>query len=113
MPSGNPADLLAWLFNPIFQTLFLGLAAGYQLFGDIGIAIIVLTLVIKTVLIPLTRQQIVSQRRMQMIQPEIKAIQTRYKGNRTKINEETMKLYRERGSTRPRDVCRPSSSCSC
>ena len=71
---GNPADLLAYLFNPIFQTLFLGLAMGYQLFGDIGIAIIVLTLVIKTVLIPLTRAQIVSQRRMQMIQPEIKAI---------------------------------------
>ena len=41
---GNPGDLLASLFNPIFQTLFLGLAAGYQLFGDIGIAIIVLTL---------------------------------------------------------------------
>ena len=44
VPSGNPGDLLASLFNPIFQTLFLGLATGYQLFGDIGIAIIVLTL---------------------------------------------------------------------
>jgi YidC/Oxa1 family membrane protein insertase len=106
-PSGNPGDLLAVLFNPIFQTLFLGLAAGYQLFGDIGIAIIVLTLVIKTVLIPLTRQQIVSQRRMQMIQPEIKALQTKYKGNRTKVNEETMRLYRERG-VNPASGCLPS-----
>jgi YidC/Oxa1 family membrane protein insertase len=105
--SGNPADLLAVLFNPIFQTLFLGLAAGYQVFGDIGVAIIVLTLLIKTVLIPLTRQQIVSQRRMQMIQPEIKALQTKYKGNRTKVNEETMRLYRERG-VNPASGCLPS-----
>jgi YidC/Oxa1 family membrane protein insertase len=107
VPGGNPADLLAFLFNPIFQTLFLGLAAGYQLFGDIGIAIIVLTLIIKTILIPLTRAQIVSQRRMQMIAPEIKALQAKYKGNRTKVNEETMRLYRERGIN-PASGCLPS-----
>lgn len=105
--SGNPADLLAFLFNPIFQTLFLGLAAGYQLFGDIGIAIIVLTLIIKTILIPITRAQIVSQRRMQMIQPEVKALQVKYKGNRNKISEETMRLYRERG-VNPASGCLPS-----
>ena len=107
VPSGNPGDLLAVLFNPIFQTLFLGLATGYQLFGDIGIAIIVLTLLIKTILIPLTRQQIVSQRRMQMIGPEVKAVQAKYKGNRTKINEETMRLYKERGIN-PASGCLPS-----
>jgi YidC/Oxa1 family membrane protein insertase len=107
VPGGNPADLLAFLFNPIFQTLFLGLAAGYHVFGDIGIAIIVLTLLIKTVLIPLTRAQIVSQRRMQMIGPEIKALQAKYKGNRTKVNEETMRLYRERGIN-PASGCLPS-----
>jgi YidC/Oxa1 family membrane protein insertase len=97
IPSGNPVDLLAFLFNPIFQTMFLMLAAFYTLSGDVGIAIILLTLVIKTVLIPLFRSQIVSQRRMQMIQPEVRAIQLKFKGNRAKISEETMKLYRERG----------------
>ena len=107
LPTGNPQDLLAFLFNPIFQTLFVGLAAGYQLFGDIGIAIIVLTLLIKTILIPLTRAQIVSQKRMQMIQPEIKALQAKFKGNRTKISEETMRLYRERGIN-PASGCLPS-----
>jgi YidC/Oxa1 family membrane protein insertase len=107
VPSGNPGDLLAYLFNPIFQTLFVGLAAGYQLFGDIGIAIILLTIVIKTILIPLTRAQIVSQRRMQMIGPEVKALQAKYKGNRTKVNEETMRLYRERGIN-PASGCLPS-----
>ena len=97
MLSGNPVDLLSYLFNPIFQTMFLLLIVFYSIFGDIGIAIILLTLLIKTVLIPLFRAQIVSQRRMQMIQPEVKAIQTKYKGNRAKISEETMRLYRERG----------------
>ena len=105
--SGNPVDLLAYLFNPIFQTLFLLLAVFYSLFGDIGIAIVLLTLIIKTILIPLFRQQIVSQRRMQMVQPEIKAITVKYKGNRTKINEEQMKLYRERG-VNPASGCLPS-----
>jgi YidC/Oxa1 family membrane protein insertase len=105
--SGNPVDLLAFLFNPIFQTLFLVLAALYSLFGDIGIAIILLTLLIKTILIPLFRAQIVSQRRMQMVQPEIRAIGVKYKGNRTKINEEQMKLYRERG-VNPASGCLPS-----
>lgn len=95
--SGNPVDLLAWLFNPIFQTLFLGLAGFYSLTADIGISIILLTLLIKIVLIPLSRRQIVSQRKMQMIQPELRAIQQKFKGNRAKISEETMRLYRERG----------------
>lgn len=84
--SGNPVDLLAWLFNPIFQTLFLVLTIFYLLIGDIGIAIVLLTLLIKTILIPLFRQQIVSQRRMQMLQPEIKAVQAKFKGNRTRIS---------------------------
>jgi len=107
--SGNPVDLLAWLFNPIFQTLFLLLAAVYALpvIGDIGIAIVVVTLLLKTILIPLFRAQIVSQRRMQMLQPEIRAIQAKFKGNRTKVNEETMRMYKERG-VNPASGCLPS-----
>jgi YidC/Oxa1 family membrane protein insertase len=105
--SGNPADVLAWLFNPVFQTMFLLMAIFYSIFGDIGIAIILLTLLIKTILIPLFRAQIVSQRRMQILQPEIRAIAAKYKGNRTKINEEQMRLYRERG-VNPASGCLPS-----
>jgi YidC/Oxa1 family membrane protein insertase len=104
---GDPISTLAFLFNPIFQTLFLAMATFYVLIGDIGIAIILLTLVIKTVLIPLFRRQIVSQRRMQMLQPEIKAIQQKFKGNRTKISEETMRLYRDRG-VNPAAGCLPT-----
>ena len=76
--------------------MFLAMTVFYDVTGDIGIAIIVLTLVIKTILIPLFRAQIVSQRRMQLIQPEVRAIQQKFKGNRAKISEETMRLYKER-----------------
>ena len=107
VPSGDPISLMAWLFNPIFQSLFLGLTIFYLLTGDIGIAIILLTLLIKTLLIPLFRRQIVSQRRMQMLQPEIKSVQLKYKGNRAKISEETMRLYRERG-VNPAAGCLPT-----
>jgi YidC/Oxa1 family membrane protein insertase len=107
VPGSDPGATLAWLFNPIFQTMFLILTAFYQLLNDIGFAIIALTLVIKTILIPLFRQQIVSQRRMQMLQPELASINAKFKGNRTKISEETMRLYRERG-VNPAAGCLPT-----
>ena len=75
----------------------MGLAFFYNLFHDIGIAIVVLTIVIRLLLVPVFRAQIVSQRRMQMLQPELKAIQVKYKGNRAKVSEEQMKLYKDRG----------------
>ena len=71
---------LAWIFTPIFQTIFLTLTVFYQLLDDIGFAIIALTLIIRILLIPLFRQQIVSQRRMQMLQPEIQAIHDQVQG---------------------------------
>ena len=106
-PSSNPLDLLAWLFTPIFQAIFIGLAFLYNLTGDIGIAIILLTIVIRILLIPVFRAQIVSQRRMQMLQPELRAIQTKYKGDRQKISEEQMKLYKDRG-VNPASGCLPA-----
>ncbi len=72
-PNGaDPMSLLAWVFTPIFQVIFLGLAFFYSLTGDIGVAIILLTIVIRILLIPVFRAQIVSQRRMQMLQPELR-----------------------------------------
>jgi YidC/Oxa1 family membrane protein insertase len=106
-PGADPVSLLAWIFTPIFQALFLGLVFFDQLTGDIGIAIILLTILIRILLIPVFRAQIVSQRRMQMLQPELRAIQLKYKGDRAKVSEEQMKLYRERG-VNPASGCLPS-----
>jgi YidC/Oxa1 family membrane protein insertase len=98
---------LAWIFTPIFQTIFIGLAFIYSITGDIGISIILLTIVIRILLIPVFRAQIVSQRRMQMLQPELRVIQTKYKGDRQKISAEQMKLYKDRG-VNPASGCLPA-----
>jgi YidC/Oxa1 family membrane protein insertase len=107
-PSGaDPIGFLAWIFTPIFQVIFMALALLYNLVGDIGIAIVLVTILIRILLVPVFRAQIVSQRRMQMLQPELRAISAKYKGNRTKISEEQMKLYRERGYN-PAAGCLPA-----
>ena len=107
-PAGaDPLALLAWVFTPIFQVIFLGLAFFYSITGDIGIAIILLTILIRILLIPVFRAQIVSQRRMQMLQPELRAIQTKYKGDRARISAEQMQLYKDRG-VNPASGCLPS-----
>jgi YidC/Oxa1 family membrane protein insertase len=95
------------LFTPIFQTIFIVLSFLYDVFGDIGIAIILVTILIRLLLIPLFRRQIVSQRRLQALQPELSEIRRRYKGDRNKQSQEQMKLYSERG-VNPAAGCLPS-----
>jgi membrane protein insertase Oxa1/YidC/SpoIIIJ len=85
-PGADPISLLAWAFTPVFKTLFIAMVLFYNLTGNIAIAIILLTLVIRSLIIPLFRRQTVSQRRMQLLQPEIKEINRRYKGDRAKIS---------------------------
>ncbi|HZW01180.1 MAG TPA: YidC/Oxa1 family membrane protein insertase [Candidatus Deferrimicrobium sp.] len=107
-PAGaDPLALLSWAFTPIFQAIFLGLAFFYSITGDIGVAIILLTILIRILLIPIFRAQIVSQRRMQMLQPELRAIQAKYKGDRARISAEQMQLYKDRG-VNPASGCLPS-----
>jgi YidC/Oxa1 family membrane protein insertase len=94
----DPVSLLAALFNPIFQA-FLLLMVGLHVFTgfDMGIAIILTTLIVRTAMVPLMRRQMVSMRRMQAIAPEVKAIQQRFKNDRVKQQQATMALYKERG----------------
>ena len=69
----------------------------YSVVPSYALAIIILTLLIRVILIPLTVKQIRSMSAMQRIQPEMKKLQQKYKGDRQKLNEELMKLYREHG----------------
>jgi YidC/Oxa1 family membrane protein insertase len=105
-PGANPIDLMAWLFTPIWQALFITLIAVDQLFNNIAISIIFLTLLLRLILIPIYRRQLVSQRRMQMLAPEIAEIRKRYKGDRLKQNEAVQKFYQERG-VNPASGCLP------
>ena len=67
-------------------------------------AIVATTLIVRTVLLPLTVRQIHSMQRLQAHAPEMKAIQQRYKQDRAKQQEELMKFYRE-------NKINPASSC--
>jgi YidC/Oxa1 family membrane protein insertase len=62
-----------------------------------GLAIIILTIIIKIVLYPLTRRQIASTKAMTRIQPRMKELQMRYRDDKMKLNEELGKLYKKEG----------------
>jgi YidC/Oxa1 family membrane protein insertase len=80
---------------PLFEPFAAGLAAIYGVIGSYGVAIILLTIVVRIILLPLSIKQTRSMREMQRIQPEVKKLQAKYKGDRQKLNEEMMKLYQE------------------
>ena len=89
-----------------FEIFAAGLAGFYALIPVYGVAIILLTIAVRVLLLPLSIKQTRSQREMQRIMPEIKAIQKKHKGDRQKINEETMRLYKEHG-VNPLGGCLP------
>jgi YidC/Oxa1 family membrane protein insertase len=94
-------------WDVFYLPLFNLLIAIYKLpFADFALAIIIFTIVVRTVLAPLFVQQIRSQKEMQRMQPLIREVQRKHKGNRTKINEETMALYKEHG-VNPAAGCLP------
>ena len=76
--------------------------------GPIGLpwawSIIALTVLVRIVLVPLTVRQIHSMQALQAHAPEMKAIQQKYKGDKTRLNEELMKFYRE-------NKINPAASC--
>jgi YidC/Oxa1 family membrane protein insertase len=88
-------DAIGWL-----------LAWVYDLVGNLGIAIIILTIFFRIVLLPLGIKQIKAMQATQALQPKVKEIQRKYKGNRQKIQEQQMKLYQEYG-VNPLGGCLP------
>jgi len=99
----DPLSLFAWIFTPLFQVMLIILLAVYQFLENLGVpgaiawSIVVLTLIVRAILIPLYRKQLVSQRRMQLIQPELKEIQKRFKGDQVKSRLAQQELFKERG----------------
>ena len=83
------------LFTLIYQPIYNILVGLYTIFGDFGIAIIVMTIVFKALLIPLSRKQIESQKEMQELQPKIKELQKKYKNDKEQLSKKTMELYKE------------------
>lgn len=88
---------MASLFNTIlYQPLFNSLVFLYQYvaFEDLGLAIILLTIIIRFILFPLFYKSFKSQTLMQKLHPEIQKIQHSHKDNREKQAQALMELYR-------------------
>ena len=100
--------IFAWLVVPLLRAL--KWVNAY--IGNYGWSIIALTVIINLVMFPLRHKSVVSMRKMQELQPEVKAIQDRYAKlkmsdpARQKMNVELMNLYRERG-VNPASGCVP------
>jgi YidC/Oxa1 family membrane protein insertase len=71
------------------------LAFFYGIVPNAGFAIIMLTVVVRLILFPLTAKQAKSMIAMQRAQPEMKKLQAKYKNDKQKLNEEMMKFYKE------------------
>ncbi len=82
------------LLNPMVN--FLVLMSKYFL-GSFGIAIIVLTIIIRLLMFPLTMRQLQSSKAMQALQPKMKDLQKKYAKDQQKLNQEIMRLYKEEG----------------
>ena len=100
--------MFAWLVVPLLRTL----KWLYGFMGNYGWAIVVLTVLINLALAPLRHKSVVAMRKMQEIQPQLKAIQDRYASlkvtdpARQKMNAEIMELYKAKGAN-PASGCLP------
>jgi YidC/Oxa1 family membrane protein insertase len=96
------AGMLTWLEN----ILKFALNFFYKLVPNYGVAIILVTILVKALLFPLTRKGSVSASRMQELQPKMQEIQTKYKGNPQKLNQELAEFYKREGYN-PMSGCLP------
>ncbi len=94
--------LIGWLANILkfFLELF------YRIIPNYGVAIILLTILIKVLLFPLTHKSYESTSKMQTLQPKINAIKEKYKSNTQKMNQEVAALYKREG-VNPLGGCLP------
>ncbi|MBI2920209.1 MAG: membrane protein insertase YidC [Planctomycetes bacterium] len=84
-------------FSWISRLLLWILDLFHLVFRNYGIAIICLVLVVRMAIYPISKKGQVSMFRMQKLQPQIKALQDRFKGDPQKLNAETFKMMREHG----------------
>jgi len=100
---------LAWLtqiLKPIEIVLSYVIEFFYRWIPSYGIGIILLTIVVRIILLPLTISQTRSMARMQMLQPELKEIQKQYKDDKQKQQQEVMAFYKK-NNVNPLSGCLP------
>jgi YidC/Oxa1 family membrane protein insertase len=78
----------------------------YGWLGNYGLAIIVLTIIVKLLFFPLTHKSYISMAKMQKIQPEVQKIQKKYKDNPQEMNKRVMEVY-QKNKVNPMGGCLP------
>ncbi len=78
----------------------------HKIISNWGICIIVLTIILKIILFPLSKKQSLSSLKMQELQPKLQAVQKKYAGDQQKMQQETSKIYQEAGYN-PASGCLP------
>lgn len=94
------------VFSFLATPLLLVIRGFNQVFNNYGLAIVLLTLCLKVLFYPLLKASTESGYRMRELQPQVKAMQERYKDDRAKLNEEMMKFY-SRNGVNPMKGCLP------
>ncbi len=79
------------LFRPLTNLLVLF----YNIFGDLGLAIIAVTFVVRVILFPIAKKSLEHQKKLKQIQPKLKEIQEKHKNDKEKLSAEMMSLYKE------------------
>jgi YidC/Oxa1 family membrane protein insertase len=100
--ASNGTGILTWLENimKFFLNIFFKVVPNY------GVAIIMVTILVKAILFPLTRNGSISSAKMQEYQPQIKELQEKYKANPQKLNAEMAAFYKKVGFN-PMSGCLP------
>jgi YidC/Oxa1 family membrane protein insertase len=86
---------VAWVISRIHDALSVPFGAGSG--WSWGLSIVLLVCLMRLVMVPLFVKQVKSQRKMQSHMPALQEIRKRYKNDKTRLNEETMKFYKENG----------------
>jgi YidC/Oxa1 family membrane protein insertase len=94
------------MINALAEYINVLLTFFYNLVGDYGLAIIILTVLVNVITFPLTRKQLQASKKMQAIQPELKRLQEKYKGDKEKYNQATMEFMKD-NKVNPLGGCLP------
>lgn len=92
----------ALLYQPIVNALIFF----YQIFGNFGVAIIVLTVLIRLLLVPLTLPSLKTAQKMRKLAPELNKLKKKYAGDKKKLAQAQMDLYKREGAN-PAAGCLP------
>ena len=98
--------VLGAIWNGASDLLLMILEFFYGLTNSFGLAIVLLTIAVRVVLYPLNQKQMTSMQQMQKIQPRLKVLQEKYSNDKEKLNQETMRLYKE-NKVNPAAGCLP------